>query len=115
MMNASKPEEATGQNNGKFDNLVVTGSITVKHPDADFGLTIQSDSTGAGIWIGNRTFVAIHNISGQCCLCLGGPKDKGGHAFAISIDKDGMPVLQLCFPGRDPIILSGDELVKHFA
>lgn len=96
-----------------FEDITVTGSITVKHPDAPWGLKIMAAPDGAGIWIGpEKTFVAIHYIAGQCCLALAGPKDKGGHAFAISIDpKDGEVTIQLCRPGKEPaVILSGDKL-----
>jgi hypothetical protein len=95
--------------------LVVTESITVMHPEAPHGLTITADPTGAGIWIGNKTFVAIHNIAGQCCLALASKKDKNGHAFAISIDEAGEPSIQFVRPGHDPIIITGERLTKLLA
>lgn len=98
-----------------IENLTVTGKITVKHPKSDIGVSIVAMADGAGIWIGEKTFVAIHNIAGQVCLALSREDPNGrtfeGHAFAISIDtKTGEPSIQLCRPNGRIAILTGDEL-----
>lgn len=97
------------------EELVVTKQVTVRSPAGGPDLTIGATEGGVGIWIGNRTFVSIQNIDGQIGLMLAGPKDKTGHAFAVSINPDtGEPALQLCRPGKECLILSGDKLEALF-
>lgn len=96
------------------ENLVVTKRLTVKHPDAPFGIDVIAQPTGAGLWIGDKACVAVHNVGGQCCVWVGHADASGPHAFAISVDDKGEPGLQLARPGKTPVVLCGDKLQRLF-
>ncbi len=99
----------------KFSDIEVSGSITIQNPDSDVAIKIMATPDGAGIWIGSKTFVTIQNIDGNVCVALGQEKQAEGHAVAISVnEKTGEPYIQLCRPGREPIIVEGDKLTKLF-
>jgi hypothetical protein len=113
-MAKAKAEKAAAD--GCFKNLTVEGALTVKHPDDPGpGLVVSGTKNGAGIWVGDgKVYVTIQSINGCTYVGVASNTAKDGDAFAISIDKDGKPGIQLSVPGKACVQLDADQLGKIF-
>ncbi len=114
------PPEIDNTNSVSYNRLDVdtltTRKILLKHPNSDASITITAYEDGAGIWVdqgNNKDLIAIYSSGGHTAIGMYGKDKLPGCSIALSVDKNGTPLVQLVNPNtKEVIILTFDELKK---
>ncbi len=97
----------------EFDSITAR-EIVLKHPESNIRIRLVATKDGAGIWIGNDGFVVMQSLDNMICFAVGKHDQISGYPFAVSVDPQGEPVLQVCRPGGEAVIISGQQIVDMF-